>query len=167
MIYRGSGFLAVVWFGSSTTPSPPPVIMSTGYTQETEKERQVNRGIFLDFFMYVLYSTLLHLPPLRFHCVEWCWERIGKGVGEESNHMTARKSWSSINQWTHMSVAYFQFSFYAEFPVFQVLKVHWCSYDKLFLNYPLQLAYDIISCTLTKGCWPHPLLLFLGPRRQV
>jgi hypothetical protein len=22
-----------------------------------------NRGIFLDFFMYVLYSTLLHLPP--------------------------------------------------------------------------------------------------------
>jgi hypothetical protein len=21
------------------------------------------------FFMYVLYSTLLHLPPLRFHCV--------------------------------------------------------------------------------------------------
>jgi hypothetical protein len=26
-------------------------------------------GIFLDFFLYVPYSTQLHLPPLRFHCV--------------------------------------------------------------------------------------------------
>ncbi len=25
--------------------------------------------------MYVLYSTLLHLPPLRFHCVGECWDR--------------------------------------------------------------------------------------------
>ncbi len=25
--------------------------------------------------MYVLYSTLLHLPPLRFHWVEGCWDR--------------------------------------------------------------------------------------------
>jgi hypothetical protein len=25
MIYRGPGFLAVVWFGSSLTPFPPPV----------------------------------------------------------------------------------------------------------------------------------------------
>jgi hypothetical protein len=24
---------------------------------------------------YVFYSTLLHLPPLRFHCVEGCWDR--------------------------------------------------------------------------------------------
>jgi hypothetical protein len=27
-----------------------------------------------DFF-FVLYSTLLHLPHLRFHCVGWCWDR--------------------------------------------------------------------------------------------
>ncbi len=27
-----------------------------------------------DFFRYVLYSTLLHLPPLRFHCVKGCWD---------------------------------------------------------------------------------------------
>ncbi len=27
------------------------------------------RGIFEIFSFYVLYSTLLHLPPLRFHCV--------------------------------------------------------------------------------------------------
>jgi hypothetical protein len=24
-------------------------------------------------FFYVLYSTLLHLPPLSFHCVGGCW----------------------------------------------------------------------------------------------
>ncbi len=26
-----------------------------------------------DFFLYILYSTLLHLMPLRFHCVGGCW----------------------------------------------------------------------------------------------
>jgi hypothetical protein len=34
----------------------------------------VNRGIFWIFF-YVLNSTLLHLPPLRLHCVGGCWDR--------------------------------------------------------------------------------------------
>jgi hypothetical protein len=28
----------------------------------------------LKFGIYVLYSTLLHLPPLRFHCVGGCWD---------------------------------------------------------------------------------------------
>ncbi len=28
------------------------------------------------FFFYVLYSPLLlHLPPLRFHCADGCWDR--------------------------------------------------------------------------------------------
>ncbi len=27
------------------------------------------------FLLFVLYSTLLHLPPLRFHCVGGCWDR--------------------------------------------------------------------------------------------
>jgi hypothetical protein len=27
------------------------------------------------FFVYLRYSTLLHLPPLRFHCVGGCWYR--------------------------------------------------------------------------------------------
>jgi hypothetical protein len=26
-------------------------------------------------FFFVPYSTLLHLPPLRFHCAEGCWDR--------------------------------------------------------------------------------------------
>ncbi len=33
-----------------------------------------NRTFFRIFF-YVLYSTLLHLPPLRFDCVGGCWDR--------------------------------------------------------------------------------------------
>ncbi len=27
------------------------------------------------FFSFVLYSALLHLPPLRFHCADGCWDR--------------------------------------------------------------------------------------------
>jgi hypothetical protein len=26
-------------------------------------------------FFFVLYSALLHLPPLRFHCADRCWDR--------------------------------------------------------------------------------------------
>jgi hypothetical protein len=34
------------------------------------------RGFFFNLnFFYVRYSTLLHLPPLRFHCVGECWNR--------------------------------------------------------------------------------------------
>ncbi len=31
--------------------------------------------IFWGGFFFVLYSTLLHLPPLRFHCADGCWDR--------------------------------------------------------------------------------------------
>ncbi len=38
--------------------------------------RVIKRGIFLFLFsFYVRYSTLLHLPPLRFHSVGGCWNR--------------------------------------------------------------------------------------------
>ncbi len=30
-------------------------------------------GIF--FFLFEQYSALLHLPPLRFHCADGCWDR--------------------------------------------------------------------------------------------
>jgi hypothetical protein len=33
-----------------------------------------NWGIFLNFFCTILYSILLHLPPLRFHCVGEYWD---------------------------------------------------------------------------------------------
>ncbi len=32
-------------------------------------------GGFYFCFSFVLYSTLLHLPPLRFHCADGCWDR--------------------------------------------------------------------------------------------
>ncbi len=50
------------------------------------------RGIF-GFFFYVLYSTLLYLPPLRFHCVGGCWIDPGTVATsplavKRSNHLT-------------------------------------------------------------------------------
>jgi hypothetical protein len=47
----------------------------------------LTRGIFWIFF-YVLYSTLLHLPPLRFRCVGGCWDRTQDccdfGIGSQT-----------------------------------------------------------------------------------
>jgi hypothetical protein len=65
MIYRGPGFLTVVWFGSSPTPHPsPPSLLSeslTGVIQE-DRDRETT-----------------------------CWRERGmKGVGLEPNHTTAR-----------------------------------------------------------------------------
>jgi hypothetical protein len=46
------------------------------------------QGDFLGSFFYVLYSTLLHLPPLRFHCVGGCWDRTQDcchfGIGSQT-----------------------------------------------------------------------------------
>jgi hypothetical protein len=39
---------------------------TTSYTEHIKQE---------GFFYYVLYSTLLYLPPLRFHCVGGWWDR--------------------------------------------------------------------------------------------
>ncbi len=33
------------------------------------------RIFFGGIFVFILYSTLFHLPPLRFHCADGCWER--------------------------------------------------------------------------------------------
>jgi hypothetical protein len=52
-------------------------------TQETYKNqtlepifKQLKKGTILDLVtFYVLYSILLHLPPLRFHCAGGCWDR--------------------------------------------------------------------------------------------
>jgi hypothetical protein len=63
MIYTGPGFLAIVYFGSSPAPYPPPLpsVRSTGGdTRETEIERQLA-------------------------------DRRGGGMGEEANLTTERK----------------------------------------------------------------------------
>ncbi len=40
-----------------------------------DHQQQYQRDIFWIFSSYVLYSTLLHLPPLRFYCVGGYWDR--------------------------------------------------------------------------------------------
>ncbi len=42
MIYRGPGFLALVWFGNSPTPSPPSLVSKIDRRhRKTEKERNL------------------------------------------------------------------------------------------------------------------------------
>jgi hypothetical protein len=51
-------------------PLPPEILLyglGSMYVLKT-----FNRVFFWIF--YVLYSTLLHLPPLGFHCVGGCWD---------------------------------------------------------------------------------------------
>jgi hypothetical protein len=47
-------------------------------------------GFFGIFTFYVRYSTLRHLPPLRFHCVGGCWDRTqgscDHGIGSARSH---------------------------------------------------------------------------------
>ncbi len=39
-------------------------------------KKLILKGHYFEFFsFYVQYSTLLHLPPLKFHCVGGCWDR--------------------------------------------------------------------------------------------
>ncbi len=121
MIYRGPGFLVVVWFGSSPTPSPPlptdlQEVVSLSQTScvspveltdrrggggggepshtTTRKHGPLHdilwgtnskllfqfylfflKGGFFYFSFYARYSTLLYLPPLKFHNVVGCWDR--------------------------------------------------------------------------------------------
>ncbi len=43
-----------------------------------------NRG---DFFKFpAIYSTLLHLPPLRYHCVGGCWDATSALAVRRSTH---------------------------------------------------------------------------------
>jgi hypothetical protein len=48
--------------------NPPPPLKNSPLSMITER-------ILWIFFMHVLYSTRLHLPPLRFHCVGGLWDR--------------------------------------------------------------------------------------------
>ncbi len=56
---------------------------SYGVNQDQNNEhRRILFDLFLKnifwgikFFFFILYSALLHLPPLRFHCADGCWDR--------------------------------------------------------------------------------------------
>ncbi len=53
----------------------------THFKTEIKKSLQSNIMFFyifwgdFFFFLFVQYSALLHLPPLRFHCADGCWDR--------------------------------------------------------------------------------------------
>ncbi len=51
------------------------VIKLYNYITVSIKVKKILTEGFFGFFFYVLYSTLLHLPPLRFHCVGECSDR--------------------------------------------------------------------------------------------
>ncbi len=42
------------------------------------------------FFLFVQYSALLHLPPLRFHCADGCWDRTQDRLHCQSDALTTR-----------------------------------------------------------------------------
>ncbi len=41
-------------------------------------------------YVKLLYSALLHLPPLRFHCADGCWDRPFHLVHWQSDALTTR-----------------------------------------------------------------------------
>ncbi len=70
---------------------------------------------FINFFLgrilfpfYVRYSTLLHLPPLRFQCVGGCWDRTQDscdyGIRCQTDALTTRLDliqWMTAHQFDH------------------------------------------------------------------
>jgi len=56
-------------------------LQAEGYQSSHEMREDRKKGSVLKvslnitIFFFVLYSTLLHLPPLRFHCADGCWDR--------------------------------------------------------------------------------------------
>ncbi len=58
--------------------------------------------IFKNVCMYVLCSTLLYLPPLRFHCIGGCWDRtqdicdFGIGCHSANSHPNLATSHSQL-----------------------------------------------------------------------
>jgi hypothetical protein len=47
-------------------------ILTFLYVTKVRTNSLLKRGF---FYFYVRYTTLLHVPPLRFHCVGGCWDR--------------------------------------------------------------------------------------------
>jgi len=47
---------------------------------------------FLGGFFFILYSALLHLPPLKFHCADGCWDRIIEPRTVATSALAVRRS---------------------------------------------------------------------------
>ncbi len=56
--------------------APVPRLLYFCTARQERPDRDFFKVDFFGFFLfYVRYTTLLHLPPLRFHCVGGCWDR--------------------------------------------------------------------------------------------
>ena len=55
-----------------------PVVADIPFPRGGDKggeEKILKIFYFLFFYFFVPYSTLFHLPPLRFRCADGCWDR--------------------------------------------------------------------------------------------
>ncbi len=66
----------------------PIILPRDDLLKEAVRDQNFQQWDFFSFFFYVRYSTLLHLPPLRFHCVGGCWDRTQDccdfGIGSQT-----------------------------------------------------------------------------------
>ncbi len=63
---------------------------------------------YLFLFIYVLYSTLFHMPTLRFHCVGGCWDRTENCcdfLHWQSGALTTRLDLIQISARSHTTVS--------------------------------------------------------------
>jgi hypothetical protein len=102
---------------------------SVSSSMHTENSTIV-KGRFCGFFsFYIGYSTLLHLPPLRFHCVGRCWDRTQDCSSLAS---TARRSnqlqYSNIEKSIESSTLYFEKNSFSSLKVLLVA-TRYCVYS--------------------------------------
>ncbi len=64
------GTVTTRWWGRTTGPSRTPGARPGGRTVSSGKQ------FFFKLYIFGGDSSLLHLPPLRFHCANGCWDRI-------------------------------------------------------------------------------------------
>ncbi len=76
----------LIWLSRTTRQSQTSLNLfvgqefGSGSMLDLDRDPQFNfffggGGIFSIFFVLYRYSALLHLPPLRFHCADGCWDR--------------------------------------------------------------------------------------------
>ncbi len=162
MNYRGPGFLAVIWFGSLPTPSPPPALPSASC---------------LSFAVFL--------------CVAgWAYWRVGgRGGGEEPNSPTnsfdREKAWPSLNKSFNtlclrpcsilplcklFLCIVFPLVFFLNFSCFirSAVSYLWCFtvLSKRVFRIPLLIGPDPDPCIQTTELWIRIMLFFYSGLQQ-
>ncbi len=139
-------------------------------TAHRAKEIFSLRGTFLIFSFSVRSSTLLHLPPLRFHCVGGCWDRTQDGVATKA--LAVRRSIHSDRSHISHPKKYWNWKLIQSpklFPAWHTAESIWCiiedqasspSYDLDPSPSPVSKMSLLLSLTV---CRPSSLLM-IGER---